>query len=385
MHLVLIPTWYSSSPVDPRGVFIRNYASMFHNQGFDTRIFFYRSDHSTSKNDFPKAWHKLHSELEYGVEVSRWNSRSFPKIGSVFLKSWLTSGVKAFKEYIFKYGRPDLIHAHSYFSAILAHELNKHFNIPYIYTEHSTIFLKENFPKYLTRRLSAAIDSSMASIAVSNGLSQAMKQYKLSISHVLPNPVDTHLFQPSDQGKSKELFILSAGNKWYEKGMDVLAKAIQKTGNLNRIKLIVADTSTQSRKFFSDYKGALELKPMLPAEEFASLLKDSMFFISPSRYETFGTMLFEALCCGIPIVSTRTSGANSFIPEKNGLWIPKEDPNALAIGIDTMIENYMNYNPSSLRERILPIVSSSSVGSAYMEILKKSKSAILCSLNILRS
>lgn len=49
-----------------------------------------------------------------------------------------------FKEYVKQNGKPDLIHVHSAWQAgLLALQIHKKYDIPYITTEHSSAFQRE--------------------------------------------------------------------------------------------------------------------------------------------------------------------------------------------------------------------------------------------------
>ncbi len=60
-------------------------------------------------------------------------------------------------------------------------------------------------------------------------------------------------------------------------------------------------------------------------------IKDAEFFVLSSDYEGMPNALIEAMCVGLPVISTAVSGATDLvIPEENGLLVECDDTEALA-------------------------------------------------------
>lgn len=64
-------------------------------------------------------------------------------------------------------------------------------------------------------------------------------------------------------------------------------------------------------------------------------------FCLPSRHETFGIVMLEALLRKIPVVTTNTTGPRELAEGHNvALFVPTEDANALADGMVRMFQNW---------------------------------------------
>ncbi len=61
-------------------------------------------------------------------------------------------------------------------------------------------------------------------------------------------------------------------------------------------------------------------------------------FVSPSRSESFGLAILEAVACGVPVVATETDGAKQLLGI-NGHLVPIEDAVALARTIITVLDD----------------------------------------------
>src|SRR6267143_570436 len=83
--------------------------------------------------------------------------------------------------------------------------------------------------------------------------------------------------------------------------------------------------------------------------ELLRYLQESALLVLPSRRETLGTVLIEALACGTPVVATRCGGPEDIVTDEVGVLVPTEDPEALARGIQTVLERRKGFNPSKLR------------------------------------
>ncbi|HET9054387.1 MAG TPA: glycosyltransferase, partial [Cyclobacteriaceae bacterium] len=84
-------------------------------------------------------------------------------------------------------------------------------------------------------------------------------------------------------------------------------------------------------------------------DEVPAFMKPLHFFVSASRFESFGMVMVEAMACGLPVVATASGGPADFINPANGILVEKENVDALRLGIETMMQNYANYTPSHIR------------------------------------
>ena len=62
--------------------------------------------------------------------------------------------------------------------------------------------------------------------------------------------------------------------------------------------------------------------------------------VVPSRSESFGRTVIEAMACSLPVVATRVGGIPEILDDgKNGLLVDHEDENALHSAVKALLEN----------------------------------------------
>jgi len=91
----------------------------------------------------------------------------------------------------------------------------------------------------------------------------------------------------------------------------------------------------------------------VPHDEAPAFMKQLHFFVSASRFETFGIAMVEAMTCGLPVLATDSGGPREFIQSENGVMVPHGNVEVLKKAILKMMENYHRYKPDQVRSTIL--------------------------------
>jgi glycosyltransferase involved in cell wall biosynthesis len=91
-------------------------------------------------------------------------------------------------------------------------------------------------------------------------------------------------------------------------------------------------------RFFGDIK----------REDIAEFYSKLDIFILPSRYETFGVVLIEAMAAGIPVIATKCGGPEEIVNEMNGILIEKENAHELKEAIKTMAYRLDQYDHNAI-------------------------------------
>jgi glycosyltransferase involved in cell wall biosynthesis len=190
---------------------------------------------------------------------------------------------------------------------------------------------------------------------------------------VIPVGVDEHDFPLGrSEGRSRNS-VLFVGFINRNKGIDVLLRAVSMLvarGRPVRLKLaggaFYRGTRLEEERVralaqsleLSDHVEFLGIRAPI---EVAALMRESSVLVLPSRAESFGAVLVEALASGTPVVATRCGGPEDIVTDEVGRLVEPEDPRALANAIADVLSNSDSYRPEDLRAYALSRFSLQSV------------------------
>lgn len=116
------------------------------------------------------------------------------------------------------------------------------------------------------------------------------------------------LVRVSDQGA---LGILFAGHFSYRKGADILVGALQRLEPSSWSLTIAGAIDPRLADELGEFMRArnVHLEGVASRNRLAQLMVDADVFVLPSRAEGSARVVFEAMACGCPIITTRESGS----------------------------------------------------------------------------
>ena len=167
-----------------------------------------------------------------------------------------------------------------------------------------------------------------AVVAVTNSLRKAALEIAPDQQiDVIPNGVDTDLFQPVKAAPAdRPSFRLICVSRLIErKGIEDILLALAELPSEN-IKLSVVGSGHHEDRLKQRCKelalnSAVEFKGFHLREDLPSLYAQSDAFILTSRSEAFGNVFAEAMSCGMPIIGTAVGGIPDLVSEENGLLV----------------------------------------------------------------
>lgn len=324
----------------------------------------------------------ISTEQKGATKIHRLNisSKRIPSfLKPLYYVTWFRKGLAEAK----KITPVDLIHAHgSILSGTLAWRLARQANVPFVLTEHvgpfSTV-TKSPWRKAWTKFIMQKAD---VVLCVSEHqkqeiLAAGIKPKKILVSY---NPVDTALFVPAKTTQETKN-ILFTGRLDDFKGALRTVKAFRKISTQKpewKLTIIGDGQEYEPIKQLLENDAQLKQKVFLlgkkSKKEIAQEMQNASFFVFPSRHESFGLVVAEALSAGLPVITTNTTAPPEFVNVQSGLLVSPDDVAALEKAMIHMTEHYKEYDPIGIRNKIVSSFGFENFGkklhNLYLSLLK---------------
>jgi glycosyltransferase involved in cell wall biosynthesis len=359
LHVLMLPSFYHTRQKPYSGTFFRDWALALARAGVTVGVGYVegRSIRGLSWRALQETRFQTTASLESGLPTVRlegWNTLAQWTAGGMI---WARLTQRVIREYMERYGRPDVIAAQSATWAGHAAWLAHHrWGLPYVVTEINTGFgtgKVRGREAAISRRAFAAAE---AVIAISEPLHDMLRRFGGARRiDVIPCTVDDLYWTlpPKPRGAGPFTFYGQA-HLTPRKGFDLLIRAFASRfrgdqtcrvviggGGTIRAELeaLAASTGVQSQVSFLG---------SIPRD----VVRDSMWaadcFVLPSHAENFGVVLIEALATGLPVISTRCGGPEDIITDEVGLLLRPGDEQGLADALWTM-RNRPAHDPKAIR------------------------------------
>jgi len=322
----------------------------------------------------------LHTVIEDGVTVVRAETRA-GVVGQ--LLGVRKAGFAAFEVVRDEWGTPDIVHVQALWpAATVAREIKKRFGIPYVVTEHSEEYLAQSerrlakYPlmvKWLLRPL--ALGASRT-IAVSEFLAGRLVELGLAVDPVvIPNVVP--LVPPLPIARTVPRAIAHVSVMGPAKNIGSLLEAVERLRRRRTdfVLRLVGDgecrPELESLRARLGVEDIVEFTGRKSPQEVREILAASAFTVVSSTHETFSVSAAESLMAGRPVVSTRCGGPEEFITPEVGRLVAVDDVDALATGLDWMLDHYTEYDPDALHDYAVSRFSPAVVAYRIVEVYRK--------------
>jgi glycosyltransferase involved in cell wall biosynthesis len=325
-----------------------------------------------------KEFYRLFKSLFSGAVVNRYMIEGIPVYEGVQyswmsrgsfgrnLDRWIGAGMGAFKAYAKTSVLPHLIHAHGRFlnAGALAFAIKGRWHIPYIYTEHSTFYQRGLAPPASKQILAKVLEGASRVIAVSSSLLNHVEEFlqrKLPNALVVPNVID-EIFETTlvkRQPSKGQFQLVTIAALEHKKGIDILLHSVRHAFPDNQDFTL---TIVGEGPLFNELTALSQRLGIFSSVNFAGrkdktevkeLLDHSDALILPSRSETFGVVIVEALSRGCPVIATISGGPEFLINEHNGILVRPENPIELSAAILNMRARRCDYNRDSIQADVL--------------------------------
>ena len=350
INVLVIPDLFPKFKGDMQGIFILDYLTSTRNICNNTVLFGRLISEKKG----------LSIEEQENCKIYRY-ALSSKKIKS-FLKPfyyvlWFVKGYQIGKSF----RNIDIIHAHgTILSGTLSWLLSKKLKVPFIITEHqgpftmtSENFWKRNWTRFVMQKANAVL-------AVSNHLKQEILNTNIHPKQIIVtyNPVDTDLFRIKNNQLNKT--ILFVGRLDNFKGAFRCLQAFDLIHqNYPDWKFTIVGDG-EDYQAISSYLNdqphlitKLKLTGQISKAQIAQEMQVSDFLVFPSKHESFGLVVAEALSCGLPVIVGNTTAPKEFVNNSNGILVDYDDIQQIATAMEKMICQLSEYNASIIRQDII--------------------------------
>lgn len=175
---------------------------------------------------------------------------------------------------------------------------------------------------------SMCVSRFVADGAIRHGVEKAEKAV------VIPNGVDTSRFRPLRV--DKEFDLLFVGRFQMAKGLDILLEALQMaeeaSGKRASLGIVGPFTGRERSLLYSTVptriRESIRFLGVVTRDDMPRMISSARFLVNPSRYETFGLPVLEAIACGVPVISSNVGGLPELVDERIGVLV---DPNSKSL------------------------------------------------------
>lgn len=209
--------------------------------------------------------------------------------------------------------------------------------------------------------------------------------------HVIPQAVDVERFRPADRDERRRIrrqeglpeeapVAIFVGTLGRRKGVDLLLEAWPEVrARQPEARLLLAGSVARDRR--DDLALRLDALPDgVQVRGFRNdperLLRASDLFVFPSRREGFGSVIIEAMACGLPCVVAELPGITDWVLESRdgpaGVVVPQDDAGALASAMLGLMANPGERERLGLRARRVAELrfALDTVASRYLELYR---------------
>lgn len=260
-----------------------------------------------------------------------------------------------------RWGPPVLMHSYIVVKGgIEGLILSKRWGLPFILTENWTIYYP-NDPGYLSKRgkgfkwaVHRVFGGVKYFLPVTKDLYSKVSKIVKKVPHtVVPNVVDTETFYLHDKTISNNFRFVHVSTMIYQKNPHGLLRAFKAILNKHpQASLLLIGPCPPEVKDYANALGFTDKNVRFTGavlyKKVADYLLSADALVLFSRYENLPCVILEALCCGVPVISTTVGGIAEVINEQNGILIEEGNEMQLMSALSEMITRY----PAFDREKI---------------------------------
>lgn len=263
------------------------------------------------------------------------------------------------KKYFAIHGKPEIVHVHIPLKAgLLAQWIKRKFGIDYFVTEHSSHYVPNSFDAFekrpfLHRLMTKKVftEAKKVSTVSLDVLEKIRKFFTINNAAIIPNVVDTSVFNYTESNIQKDnafTFIhVSSLVSPHKNVKQIISSFAKLAANNENLKLVLVGPFNQELVSMVDglnLNNHITFTGEIAYNSVAQCMKEADAFILFSDFENLPCVILEALCCGLPVISSDAGGIREVINNENGILVNAISEDALYNAMHTMYSQYAQYN-----------------------------------------
>jgi len=371
--VLVIPSWYPSAKDPTAGIFILQQVRAL-SAFADVAVLHVASDSEASGPTVT---------VEDGVTVVR-----LRVVGSGAFRRFIdyrSAGRASFEALRSAWGLPVIVHVQALFpAAMIARDILRRERIPYVVTEHSEEYLAASkrrlvsTPGVLSLLLRPLAREAARTITVSRFLGERLEALQLAHDPVvIPNVVPVMPATPIPLEPPHAIAHVSIMSPAKNLGMLLDAVDLLRARRQDFRLMLVGDgecrAELEAAVAASGLSVFVEFTGRKSVADVHAIQASCAFSVVSSTHETFSVSAAESLMCGRPVLSTRCGGPEEFVSAENGRLIESDNAEAMAEGLDWMLDHFSEFDPATLHEyarcRFAPDIVAARILDVYAEVL----------------
>ena len=369
MHILEIPSFFTPYG----GEFCLDQAKALKAVGYEVRILSnVQLGFSIGGKDYFVLPSCRYEHEQDGITVFQSFQRGVPKAIRWNMKRWVAIVCDMFDDYVARYGKPDILHAHcAKWAGYAAMKISRKYGIPYVITEHLSklVFEKEFGPApcdtwqipllkecYREARMVVPVSEEL----VDNIACYFGQDYRWQ---AISNTIDTGFFhyQQRSPREGRAFRFCCLANFWPLKGYDVLIPAFQQLRQEGiDAELHIAGRGTDSAAFKGLLSEGITTHGLLDKEGVKALLYQCDALVLASRSEVQPLVLLEAMSTGIPVIATDCIPQSLRI-EGGCTIVPVDETGVLAEAMKSTVQQY-DFDGKAVSEKVRMMASPEVIG-----------------------
>lgn len=362
MHVLIIPSWYPNDPYDFNGSFFREQALALKSAGNRVGVLAVRAIPIYATKARRARRRQIDVEDDDGVLTVRADVvLPVPRGHALNYARHFQVLQRAFSEYCARYGRPDVLHAHTVFPAgVLTHRLSAAAEIPFIITEHRPSSLDRLKNGWNRRHGTTAVRAADRRVAVARAFAPQLEDaYRAPDApwEYFPGLLSPQLEAASirKQPEQPPFIFGHVSHLDYNKRADLLIEAFaDRFGDDSTAVLRIAGHGPESSKLQAlatsrGIEDRVQFEGAIPRDAIAAEFSAAHVFVLPSSTEAFGTVIWEAMATGLPIVASRTWAGQNAVSDKVGILFDVDDRAQLGDALVTIRSTFGGYDSGRIR------------------------------------